>query len=63
MTLTLPFDVPFSDCEKCIALDPIVQRTEWKIENGLPVCKTRYSCKGEQFCRNRRLIQEDEDGD
>lgn len=54
MKLTIEFDVPFSECAKCIALDPVVERTDWQVDDNLNLkCDTRYYCKGEIFCKRR----------
>lgn len=60
MILDLPFDVPFERCEKCIAFDPVVTRSDYKIGDNFEVsCHTEYRCKGERFCRLREEIKTD----
>lgn len=51
MKIDLPFDLPFERCKSCLAFDPYVQRSDYKIDEKFEVsCKTEYKCKGEKFC-------------
>lgn len=61
MILELPFELPLKRCKNCLAFDPYVQRSDYKVNEDFSVeCKTRYGCKGEGFCRYREGLKENE---
>ena len=60
MKLAIDFDVPFSECAKCMALDPIVDRRNLHFDKDMNLkCETRFYCKGETFCKSREGIAND----
>jgi len=61
MTVQIPFELPFERCTTCLAFDPMVKRSDYKINEKFEVsCKTEFRCKGEKFCRYREETKDDE---
>ena len=54
MTVQIPFELPFEECNSCYALDPVVTKKEWDMGDGKPVYNRTLTCKGATFFRYLR---------
>lgn len=53
MKVMMEFELPFEDCSKCQAFQPIVDKPQYEVDTDLKTIKfTRtLTCKGNNFCK------------
>ena len=64
MTVQMPFELPFEECEKCFSFEPVVEDRHYECVGNTMKMTRKLTCKGYNFCKylKENVIGERKDG-